>query len=379
MEENKSERDQLGIEIWKAKKGFMFFEMFYRILFTVCIAICSIGFLAFILPVIFAGAGFPDIIKDIGIIFTFDGESIAALGGGSDHGAAGVASFGAIAFFVLLILAVLLRFLMYANRMLMTEKMTAKPLLQGFDRGFLLCDEGIYTRRVKDTYQLRPWGTLSLYNVDGICGNVILKAGGKLLVLGVNTVYRTGWNFFGGLKDIVMSHLSPEKRVLPARKMGLKWWVFAIVLGVLVITDIGLSSYYSGISKGAVGDKKCDICGESLVPSTIMMPDIRLQVNQSTMMPEYVTSYYPVNVPGLKPNPFYVSDGNAVVDEYCENHGYLYQLIHPDSALKVLLQVIEGKAGTQMLVQSMTSIIIWFFAIFIAFACSARKQEKRTI
>lgn len=244
------------------------------------------------------------------------------------------------------------------------------PMVPGISRGFLLCEEGIYTREFQSIfagnrfYRLHAWELLSLYRIDEKKRLIALKDGNKLFKLKAAVNFRTNLNYFNEVKDFILSRMPERRRCVPGDRDRFTWMVFAAAVFLVILVYSFGNSYINGISEGVVGDELCDI-------------------SVASPWHDFAGKH------NMHPRVFGVYTDDALIHEYCFLHGPALAVIHPlitiKSTRKTILSNKEKKGAGPARLDSMgfivltvISLFVWIVVLSILYALTPWRKWYRT-
>jgi len=345
-------QEQTVIKVITGKReSFVSLYMLLLLFFSLCAAFLVVALLAAFLAATVGRAETGDIGRFLKIIASFDFKNSAlqnVTGAETDALIAACALAAGIVFSILsLIFGAALGIL--KSRRIFSRAVPA--LLPGRKRGFLPTHEGIYKLCYQNLwtnnkfYSLYPWDSLFLYAVDEAKKRVILKAGKAQMPL-------LPWDREGGqfleLKALVLGHLSPERQILPEKKMRYRWGRVAAALLILFALQILLSGGLLRASRPGAGSEYCDAGGS-------------VHFTQEKAFG-----------PAIHVMWIFGREGKSV-HTYCPLHGTYYMTLHPLVYMRSAGRLVHENEASQvmngLLLLSFLLIppLIWLYSLAAAF------------
>lgn len=286
-----------------------------------------------------------DVARLPSVLLSFKAAQIDAFLDGSP------AASGALFFFGSALLATLIAFVQRSIERTHLKRLTITPLLPGVKRRFIPCEEGIYTLWFHNIYtgsvwyNLRPWSSLIVDTLDTQRRRIAVRDATSTVLLKAEPLPGDQADYYESLKQVVLSHLPPERQVPQPKRLRFKWGIcLALIAAAVVVSSLGLR-WLDGHTKGAAGDGHCDVCGVSLGW-------------------DYVQ----------------VSQAEKVVHEYCQLHGLAHAVVHPLSALRSAIAGIPAMARADGLPKALVGnsaavygVLIWWIYGCIALAVATRR------
>jgi len=279
-----------------------------------------------------------DILPVLGRILTFDftvfGESPAQVQALS-------AAVGLSAGIVGVVAAVL--FMLFI-RWFIARKVTTRAveaLLPGWDRGFVLSDEGVYylynRNRITQTayYALFPWDKLSVAAWEERKNRVVLQAGRYMIPLKIPRREVP----FGDLQSVLLERLPEGGRLPSARGIRFRWGRAAVALALIAAAWMPLVRWMDQSIVPGAGAEYCDVRG-----------DIHYSFETA-----FESQIYYFELPDLQ---------DQTAHRFCELHGVVYITLHPGLYFPAVLSMIrQCRLGESAYYPWMTLEIAFFPAL----------------
>ena len=151
---------------------------------------------------------------------------------------------------------------------------------------------------------------------------------------------------FNNLKSVVLGHLLNENKIIPIKKRGYRWGrVLVVVLAFFVLWVILAGLLESASDEGA-GSEQCDVGGSF-----------------------HFSFKRHLQIPVTK---FKYSMSNRIMYSYCELHGILYEILHPQVYIRTIRRLITDNEFAKILEDPIAFFdliiapaIVWVYLLFI--------------
>lgn len=343
--------EQVSLNVVDGKRStFVYPYMLLLIFFSLCLVFSIIALFMTVLGSLFSEANLHDVGAFLKLIVKLDFNGIKQqnpTGPQTDALALAIAITSGV---VLLLLTVVFGALLKVFKRKRVSQRVVTALLPGQKRGFVPCTEGIYKLCYMNIvtknrfYVLFPWNSLYLCLVDEKRKRIVLRAG-KLLMPLIPWSKKGG--MFNNLKSVVLGHLLNENKIIPIKKRGYRWGrVLVVVLAFFVLWVILAGLLESASDEGA-GSEQCDVGGSF----------------HFSFKPAFADTGNKIQI---------FDENNRIMYSYCELHGILYEILHPQVYIRTIRRLITDNEFAKILEDPIAFFdliiapaIVWVYLLFI--------------